>query len=143
MRRPTRTRRLSIAAVLSFAAFVVTATAGVRSFWTMDEFDFGQDRAIALNGGCLHYARASFKFRQDRIGHLTWRYQVIAYPNNFLGFATWKGIVRFSKGTGTGKVFHLRLPLWPISLLLLIAPACWLIARPANPPAFPLAFAKD
>lgn len=140
MRRPTRTRRLSITAILSFVAFVVTATSGIRSFWSMDEFDFGQDRAIALNGGCLHYARASFKFRQDPFGHLTWRYQIITYPNNFLGFATWKGVVRFSKGTGTGtgSVFHLRVPLWPLLLLLLIAPLRWLIARPANAPAFPV-----
>jgi len=138
MRRPIRTRRLSIAAVLSFVAFVVAATAGVRSFWTMDEFDFGQDRAIALNGGCLHYARASFKFRQDPIGHLTWRYQVIAYSNNFLGFGTWQGVVPYPKGTGTGKVFHVRIPLWPILILLLFAPVRWLAARPVNAPAFPV-----
>lgn len=38
MRRPTRTRRLSIAAIASLLAFGVVAAAGVRSFW--DEMDF-------------------------------------------------------------------------------------------------------
>jgi len=104
----------------------------------MDELDFGQDRAVALDGGCLYYARASLKFRQNSVEHVSWRYRVIAYPNDFLGFAVWKRVMRFPKATGTGSVFYVRAPLWPLLILLIIAPARWLIARPENAPAFPV-----
>jgi len=136
MRRPIRTRRLSIAAMASLLAFAVVAGAGIRSFWTMDELDFGQRRATALNGGYVHYARASFEIGQGLVVHQSRRYQVISYPNNFLGFSVWKQVTSFPGASGT--VFRLRVPLWFPLLLLLIAPVRWLIARPQYVPAFPV-----
>jgi hypothetical protein len=121
---------------VSLLAFVAVAGAGIRSFWRMDELDFGQERATALNGGYLHYARASFKLGQGFVEHQSRRYQVIAYPNNFLGFAIWKQVVRFPNATG--KIFRVRVPLWFPLLLLLIAPVRWLIARPQYALAFPV-----
>jgi len=53
MRRPTRTRRLTIAAVLSLMAFGVVTGAGVRSFWSLDCWENSNGRwGIALAGGC-------------------------------------------------------------------------------------------
>lgn len=120
----------------SFLAFAVMAGAGIRSFWRMNEVDFGQERAAALNGGYLHYARASFKLGQGLVVHRSRRYVVIAYPNNFLGFSMWKQVMPFPKASGT--IFRLRVPLWFPLLLLLIAPVRWLVARPQYVPAFPV-----
>lgn len=136
MRRPTCTRRLSIAAMASLLGFAVVAGAGIRSFWTMDELDFEQKRATALNGGYLHYARASFKIGQGLVVHQSRRYQVISYPNNFLGFSVWKQVLSFPSLSGT--IFHLRVPLWFPLLLLLIVPVRWLIAGPRYVSAFPI-----
>ena len=36
------------------------------------------------------------------------------------------------------SLFMVNVPIWFPLLLLLIAPVCWLIARPANAPAFPI-----
>jgi len=35
-------------------------------------------------------------------------------------------------------MFSFWIPLWFVLLLLLIAPALWLVARPTNAPAFPV-----
>jgi len=138
MHRPTRTRRLSIAAILSLVGLVVIAGAGVRSFWTMDELDFGHDRAIALNGGCLHYAHASFLVNRYRIQHLSRKYQVITSPRTNLGFGVWNQVLSPKQ-----TVFRACAPIWPFLLLLLIVPVCWLIARPAATSAFPIITSTD
>src|SRR2546421_3507917 len=124
MQGPTRTRRLSVAAMVSLVAFVLVAGAGVRSFWTMDELDFNHDRAIALNGGCLHYGHASWPINQELIAHQSRKYQVLVYPNGILGFALWHQAL---PPLGKQKIFRVCTPIWPLLLLLLIAPLRWLI----------------
>ena len=104
--------------------------AGIRSFWTLDELDFGHDRAIALNGGCLHYAHASFAINRQLIEHRSMKYQVLNDPNVILGFGIWNQ-VPFPKL----KIFACA-PIWPFLPLLLIAPLRWLIGKPAGTSAF-------
>src|SRR6185437_12354296 len=58
MRRPTRTRRLSIAAIVSLVAFVVLASAGVRSLFVYDQWDFGSHIIESGNFG-IGYRRMS------------------------------------------------------------------------------------
>jgi len=46
-------------------------------------------------------------------------------------------VTKWAAGFGPVKLI-IEGPLWPMLLLLLIAPVRWLIARPANSPAFPV-----
>jgi hypothetical protein len=131
MQRPIRTRRLSVAAIASLVGFVMVASAGVRSFWTLDELDFGYDRAIALNGGCLHYAHSSFAIDRQPIQHRSMKYQVLNSPNVILGFGIWNQVP-----FPNAKIFRACTPIWPFLLLLLIAPLRWLVGRPAVTSAF-------
>ena len=57
-------------------------------------------------------------------------------PKNVLGFAVENRVEHHE--LGSEKVFAVRIPVWFPLLLLLIAPARWLIARPADAPAFPV-----
>jgi hypothetical protein len=57
MDRPVRTRRLSIAAMVSLLAAVIVAGAGVRSFWIDDLFSLNHGREVDLNYGCFQYSR--------------------------------------------------------------------------------------
>ena len=41
-------------------------------------------------------------------------------------------------GAQMTREFEIVMPLWPLLILLLIAPVRWLTARPANAPAFPV-----
>src|SRR5690349_15413273 len=138
MQRPIRTRRLSVAAIVSLVGFAMLASGGVRSFWILDELDFGHDRAIALNGGCLHYAHASWAIDRQPIKHGSMKYQVLNYPNVIWGFGI--GNQTYSPQQ---KIFRARTPTWPFLLLLLIAPVRWLIGRPAAPSAFAIITSPD
>ena len=123
MRRPTRTRRLSIAAILSFLAFVVVAGIGVSSFWVKEQCNF-----IRLESGRAECVFVSGKPDTSRVfGAYSNSWSLLGCKANILGAYT---------RLGDSTPFTIQSPLWiPLSLLLL-APAFWLIARPANTPAF-------
>jgi len=140
MRRPTRTRRLSIAAIASSLAFVVVAGAGIRSLWNLDCWENANGRwGIALAGGCAHFNHHSGMVVQYiPIGfyHIDLKLDRSDAARAIWGFSIDREFVHLKNGNG--RNFYLHLPLWPLLILLLIAPACWLIARPANAPAFPV-----
>jgi len=88
-------------------------------------------------GGYLVYTQASGKgVIYSESGHLSGSMQphLLDMPNSFLGFAAKTNV--FSSPFGIEKDFALRVPLWFPLLLLLVYSRRWLIARPANAPAF-------
>lgn len=144
MRRPTRTRRLSLAATTSFAIFLVVGVAGIRSFWTWDALDFGVGNRILISHGYLRYSH-------------TWISQAPGYPvqpqslshesghdlstlgslgRHFLGFSY--NHIKASQTSNCLDVYELWIPLWFPLLLLLFAPMRWLFAQHINVPAFPV-----
>jgi len=138
MRHPTRTRRLSIAAMGSFVAFVVVASAGLRSLWTADEWSVGTGRAIGLNDGRIFLAHGSHSLVHGP-PHLS-------APSSSYPFATVLGFsfrhIKIALRRTTPEAFVYVVPVWFPLVLLLIAPMRWLISRPAKAPAFPV-FAKQ
>ncbi len=135
MRRPTRTRRLSIAATVSLLAFAVVAAAHVRSWWFTDVLDFGRYHYIELTGGCIifeHLPGPMTDAMTDKAGFTSWHDRGSTDASHVLEFSVKHVVNRFS------DYFIIRIPLWFPLLLLLIAPIRWLIARPANAPAFPV-----
>lgn len=136
MHRPTRTRRLSIAAIVSLLAFVMLAGAGVRSFWTWDMLTDGNGRAIALQQGCIIYEHSIATRPDAPSSHFSGSAKNLPVPKNFLGFAVENRVIHTQ--FGNDKVFGVRVPTWLPLLLLLLAPTCWLLARPASAPAFPI-----
>ncbi|HEX5242368.1 MAG TPA: hypothetical protein VFW23_03820 [Tepidisphaeraceae bacterium] len=142
MRRPTRTRRLSIAAIASLLAFVVAAAAGVRSFWISDTWIFAICQSeIALSSGCVTGARIKSVGMKgfDRSKHLSDR--VAPDKHNIAramwGFRAWRVVLPHRSGVRE-EISAIEAPLWSLLLLLLIAPVRWLIAHPADAPAFPV-----
>lgn len=141
MRRPTRTRRLSIAAIVSLLAAVVVAGAGVRSLWSEDSWQSGNGRwGFALSGGCAHFNHCTgFAAEAAPTGH----FHFDATPDRSVvwqmirGFRIDREAVR-SKKHGDGMDFVFHMPVWPLFLLLVIPPVRWLIARSENVPAFPV-----
>jgi len=121
MRRPARTRRLSIAAIVSLLLF--GAMTGTES------------QSISIgDSGLLRLSHGTMEFR------LIWNQKPSADPGSssfsehqLSGFTLTKWV------SGFGPV-HLiiEVPRWLIFLLLLIIPVRWLVARPANAPAFPV-----
>lgn len=133
MRRPTRTRRLSIAAIVSLLAVCPY----IRSFWTYGGFNFRYGREIELDRGCFLYEQAGVK-------HIWGAYLGNNYLDSIWGFAIGNQAAIDPVTLGNISVFRIRIPLWPFILLLLIAPVRWLIAQPANAAAFPvIAYAKQ
>jgi len=135
MRRPIRTRPLSIAAIMSFLAFVVVAGAGARSYWVYNGWECGRFRFGELECGRVAYERLSggiFDTMADRSRYFSRN----AIPVDML--STLKFDLVNANQDGEIKVFIVRVPLWPLLLLLLIAPALWLIARSLGVPAFPV-----
>jgi len=135
MRRPTRTRRLSIAAIASLLGFVVVAAAAIRSFRVASDTKIGWRNDILLEGGYITYLHI-YQTREvrDQSGNLKW-------PIKFRwiggGFRVGQWILTLYKQY-TFVQCGIELPVWFPLLLLLIAPVRWLIARPANAPAFPV-----
>ena len=131
MRRPARTRRLSIAAIWSLLAFMGMAGAGVRSFWIADELTDVRS-LIGFAGGLVYFSRLSppngFGVRGYTSMNIDPHGRAI-----FSGFST--RTVRYAPKFEMDSVI---VPIWPLLLLLLIAPVWWLIARSANAPAFPV-----
>ena len=56
MRRPARTRRLSIAAILSLLAFVVLMGEGARSLWSWEQVAVGNGMALGVDAGSFFFA---------------------------------------------------------------------------------------
>lgn len=145
MHRPTRTRRLSLAAMVSLLAFVVLAAVGVRSYWTWDEWDLNWRKygdVITVNRGSVTFRHFVSIIADTPVfgvtGHASGdvRPEYISYePGSIFGL-----VVRSEhlEAPFNYERFIIRIPLWFPLLLLLIAPICWLIARPANAPAFPV-----
>lgn len=127
-----------IAAVASLLAFVVVAALGVRSFRTWDALSI-RNWTIGVAGGYLMYGQASGKgVIYPPSGHLSGPMQPHLWdmPGGILGFAS--KTMTFRTPFGVEKDVAVRIPLWFVLLLLLIAPAPWLVGRPANGPAFPV-----
>lgn len=144
MQRRIRTRRLSFAATMSFAALLALSLAGIRSFWTSD--------ALYLPAGCrLLISHGYFQYSH------TWISQASGYPlkerslsyesgldpmepgslgRRFLGFSFFH--IKASQTSNCLDLFELWIPIWFPLLILLIAPVRWLIARSGNAPAFPI-----
>lgn len=139
MKRPTRTRRLSIAAITSLLAFMALASAGVRSFWTWDGWVFPGEAeltGIMLHRGSIFCVHPTGETLQGGIRHVTGPAQADpGFPGSILGFFVSKDL---DHGADGERTFALQVPLWFPLLLLLIAPVRWLIARPAEGPAFPV-----
>jgi len=138
MRRPTRTRRLSIAALVCCALFVVTAGTGLRSFWKQDSWIYGTDKRVVGFGsgrgrivGLYISAPADIKILH---GHQSWDATSFEFPSPILPVAVVRQTDHLLVGDLTQRAVWV--PLWFPLLLLLIAPARWLIARPANAAAF-------
>jgi len=139
MRRPSRTRRLSIVAIVSLLAFVAVAAAGIRSLWVFDAIGKpNQHGGWAIE---LADARATFELVLSTgasgpigRGHVSARLR----PNSsVVGRAIWGFQAQKTVLPGM-KLIQIITPLWLPLLLLLIAPVLWVIARPANAPAFPV-----
>ena len=139
MRRPTRTRRLSIAAIVSLLLFAAVAVPGIRSFWTWEVWSNHNGRlVIALVRGRVAYLRASEAVTQ----------LVPPGYSSYKSSPDWDSVrvslCGFQIDSDTGyhsrdqKLFMMHLPIWPLLLLLLIVPVRWLVAHPANAPAFPV-----
>ena len=131
MRRPIRTRRLSIAAIWSLLAFMVLTGAGVRSFWIADMLT-GTRSEIGFAGGLVYFPHISppngFGVRAHRSIHID--------PH---GRAIFPGLrIKTVVYAPQFKMLSEIVPIWPLLLVLLIIPACWLIARSENVPAFPV-----
>ena len=143
MRRPTRTRRLSIAAMMALAVFVAVAAVGARSLWIVDSWYYRHSIGFRLEGGrfgCMYessdrdnpgftFTHFTFRTMPHQVLPVFWKFHVhhATYAATFPGGSH-----------GHTKVSVVWIPLWFPLLLLLIAPARWLIARPAKGRAFPI-----
>lgn len=147
MRRPIRTRRLSIAGILSLLAFVNVAVVGAKSFW------IGEGRGsssnfdgwfITLRNGCVTCRHLVSSTGSIPLYRLVEHHQgdVSSFPfpegphKSVLGFTFY--YAHRSPPTPFSKEFCLTVPLWLPLLLLLIAPVRYLVALPANTTAFPV-----
>lgn len=140
MHRPTRTRRLSIAAMASLLAFVMVAGAAARSLWVCDGWTYGGNQAIGFYGGRVIYTQVLPNLQS---GHFSSTSTPIdrTFRDAVWGFsAERKAFPAPIKVNPRGQVsfISVTVPIWPLLLLLLIAPARWLIARSASAPAFPV-----
>jgi len=126
---------------MSFAALLALSLAGVRSFWRWDALYLPAGSKLLISHGYFQYSH-------------TWISQAPGYPlrerslsyesglnptepgslgRRFLGFYCFH-----IKASNCLDLFELWIPLWFPLLILLVAPARWLIARSGNTPAFPL-----
>jgi len=142
MRRPARTRRLSIAAIVSLLTFFVITAAGVRSHHTLDRWNW-RGRRIILISGCVlcayDPASVNFPIHESYSAVNAFIPELFVPPGwSIAGFSK-NEIEHVALGSGEPSTeLCLKIPLWFPLLLLLIAPIRWLIARPANAAAFPV-----
>lgn len=144
MQRRIRTRRLSFAATMSFAALLALSLAGVRSFWRWDALYLPAGSKLLISHGYFQYSH-------------TWISQAPGYPlkerslfydsglnptepeslgTHFLGFSCFH--IKASQTSNCLDLFELWIPLWFPLLILLVAPVRWLITRLGNAPTFPI-----
>ena len=132
-----------IVALLSMVAFLAVAAVGVRSLWVHDSFyefgDFG-DREIDIYNGCVAFRRQAPNSPRKLItlivarGHTAT--QLTPSPHS-VGQA-FRGFEKTETDLTASKIIVVKTPVWPLLLLLLVAPMRWLIARSPNAPAFPV-----
>lgn len=142
MNRPNRTRRFSVAAILSLLAFVTLAIAGIRSFSNWNAWGMGSHKRVLLTHGYIQYAR--FRITVLPVSRATLMlersHSIGSLPDlpdrSFLGFSYEHDQSRGPSARYEGHYFWV--PLWFPLLLLLIAPALWVIARPITGQAFPV-----
>jgi len=84
----------------------------------------------------MDYGNPAQRFTRPRI-HVRRSKSPSAGHRSILGLSETKEVVLILKDC-TLVLLVVDVPLWPLLLLLLIAPIRWLIARPANAPAFPV-----
>jgi len=145
MRRPTRTRGLSIAAAVSLVLFIAIAALWVHSY-TMTYTELHQ--RIRVQGQQIEFAR---DFLRVCDGSLYFHHDVTLFPVASINPSAMQQLldprrtsylfmkqVPWNGGTWLGDPNGWHVPLWVLLLLLLIAPARWLIAHPANTAAFPI-----
>ena len=150
MQRPTRTGRLSIIAILSLLALVAVAGIGVRSFWFQKSWTLQPasirrvaERVFTLNRGCVSYQQVSWISATSptdlrALGYMSGDFKSPSPGHRgIFGFSETKEVV-FILTDRTLVIVVVDVPLWPLLVLLLIAPLRWLIARPAGGPAFPV-----
>src|SRR5690348_16105615 len=117
MRRTTRTRRLSIAALASSLAFVAVAGAAVRSFWIPTVKVFGDWNRITLEHGSVTYLRLS------KIGSVDPSAAYLELPAdskwNLLGFGMMKRVYEAANYSLLSLHWFI-IPLWFPLLFLLI-----------------------
>lgn len=148
MHRPTRTIRLSVVAMASMLAFACLAGIGARSFsiqktWTLQSTPTGKvmERIFTLNRGRISYEEVSWitaTLPSDLrdLGYMSGDPKSpSAGHRSILGLSETKEVVLILKDC-TLVLLVADVPLWPLLLLLLIAPTRWLIARPVHGPAF-------
>ena len=132
-----------VVALVSMVAFLAVAAVGVRSLWVHDSFfewgDYG-DRAIDIYNGCVAFERqlpdpprrliTGIDVHQHTAVQLTPSLHSIAQAI--------RGFEKTETDLTASKIIVVTIPIWPLLLVLLIAPLRWLIARPADAPAFPI-----
>lgn len=145
MRRPTRTRGLSIAAAVSLVLFIAIAALWVHSY-TMtytelhqrirvqgQQIDFATDALRVCDGGLyFHHEVTQFPVANMNLNEEKQLLQSQGSNYAFMKQAPWDGATWPDDPNGR------HVPLWIPLLLLLIAPVCWLVARSENVAAFPV-----
>ncbi|HEX5243836.1 MAG TPA: hypothetical protein VFW23_11290 [Tepidisphaeraceae bacterium] len=119
--------------MLSLLAFGVIAAAGVRSFWTVDSWMHGDRRVVgmALGRGRAYVSLPiEVNVQQSSDAKLFETHSAI-FPVAFVNKV-------YHLPSGDLRQHAVWVQLWFPLLLLLIIPMCWLVARPANAPAFPV-----
>lgn len=125
MRRPTRTRRLSIAAIVSMLLLVVVAQA--ESHWIETPSPIGDSGSLKLSDGTMEFRLGWNQKASIKPGSLS------LSEHKMLGFTVTKWVAGFGP-----VILIIEVPRWPIFLLLLIIPVRWLMGHRANAPAFPV-----
>lgn len=142
MQSPIRTRRLSIAAIVSCTVFSAIAVGALRNdkLWHRD--GVRNHREIYLASGCITYWSMSnvtapdpqFLILQPSTGVRADRRET---NWSFAGFSLKEGTEEFNKNRFYELIrFHALL--WPMLPFALVVPLLWLIARPTKAAAFPV-----
>ena len=145
MRRPTRTRGLSIAAAMSLVLFIAIAALWVHSY-TMtytelhqrirvqgQQIEFATDFLRVCDGGIyFHHEVTQFAAANIDANEEKQLLQSRGSSYALMKQPPWDGAAWPDDPNGWHG------PLWIPLLLLLIAPVCWVIAHPASTTAFPV-----
>ena len=143
MRRPTRTRRLSIAAIASLLLIVAVTAEGIRSFKVLDQLAYGYPFRLVIVGGDIGYVHITGIYVSQWDGPLGFISEDVAgdgWDNPVCWFRMRVTNTSVS-GPGPIRIFEVWVPLWFLVLFLLIALVLWMISRPASSlsrPAFPV-----